>query len=338
MPRRMPPPGTATPPDQVAALRAFNRFYTQRIGVLHERLLGSGFNLAQSRVLWELAHLPAGQQSISAGALARVLALDPGYVSRLLAAMLRRRLIRSQPAPADRRQRLISLAAAGRRAFAPLDAGSQAAMGGLLARVAAPERARLLGAMQTIRSLLDDAAPAPASVWRLRAHRPGDIGWLVSRHGAVYAHDYQWDMRFEALVAHIAAQFIERFDAAREACWIAERDGSDGVAEPIGCVMLVQARDESSEAVEPGVAQLRLLLVEPAARGLGLGAALVAECEGFARRAGYRRIRLWTQSLLTAARAIYAKAGYRLIGTEPHHSFGRALVGEIWELELQTNS
>jgi GNAT superfamily N-acetyltransferase len=163
----------------------------------------------------------------------------------------------------------------------------------------------------------------------LRPHRPGDIGWVISRHGALYAQEFGWDMHFEALVAHIAARFIEQFDAAREACWIAERGG-----QPLGCVFLVQARDEDTQAVEPGTAQLRLLLVEPAARGLGVGAALVDACERFARSAGYRRIRLWTQSMLLAARSIYQRAGYKLIATEPHHSFGHELVGEIWELAL----
>ena len=175
-----------------------------------------------------------------------------------------------------------------------------------------------------------DSAPT----WQLRAHRPGDIGWVISRHGAVYALEYQWDMGFEALVAHIAADFIDRFDPAREACWIAERRRPDGGSENVGCVFLVQARDDDTGALDEGVAQLRLLLVEPQARGTGLGSRLVAECERFARAAGYRRIRLWTQNNLLAARAIYRHAGYRLVGTEPHHSFGHDLVGEIWELTL----
>jgi GNAT superfamily N-acetyltransferase len=175
----------------------------------------------------------------------------------------------------------------------------------------------------------DAAAP-----WRLRGLRPGDIGWVISRHGAVYAQEYEWDMRFEALVAQIAAQFVARFDPRREACWIAERDHPDGSGEAIGCVFVVQARDDANGAIDDGVAQLRLLLVEPEARGSGLGSRLVAECERFARAAGYTRIRLWTQSSLTAARAIYQRAGYRLVGTEPHHSFGHDLVGEVWELAL----
>ena len=178
--------------------------------------------------------------------------------------------------------------------------------------------------------------PAPGAI-TLRPHRPGDIGWVISRHGALYAAEYGWDIRFEALVARIGADFIDRFDAAREACWIAERaSGTRGATGPVpvGSVFLVQARDEATDRPDPGVAQLRLLLVEPDARGLGLGKRLTATCEDFARRAGYRRVRLWTQSILLAARGIYAAAGYRLVGTEPHHSFGHDLVGEVWEREL----
>ena len=164
----------------------------------------------------------------------------------------------------------------------------------------------------------------------LRAHRAGDIGWVISRHGVLYAQEFGWDMRFEALVAHIAAEFIERFDAQREACWIAERQG-----QPIGSVLLVQSRDQATQAIDPGTAQLRLLLVEPDARGLGLGSALVRQCEQFARQAGYRRIRLWTNSVLLAARVIYRKAGYELLAGQPHRSFGVELIGETWQLELR---
>ena len=168
----------------------------------------------------------------------------------------------------------------------------------------------------------------------LRHHQPGDIGWVISRHGALYAAEFGWTMAFEALVAHIAANFIEQFDPAQEACWIAERAMPTGSAEPLGCVFLVQARDDDSGQVDPGVAQLRLLLIEPAARGLGLGHRLVAECEHFARAAGYRRIRLWTQSMLLAARVIYQRAGYLLIASQAHQSFGQDLVGEHWEKSL----
>lgn len=306
----------------VGALRAFNRFYTRRIGVLHERLLATRFSLGESRLLYELAHSPG----ITAAALGRELGLDTGYLSRLLAGLRERGLVKSQPSADDRRQTLLTLTAAGRRAFAPLDKRSREQVEALLAPLSTAQQQELLGAAARIETLLGERAPAPV---QLRPHRPGDIGWLISRHGALYAQEYGWDMRFEALVARIAADFVERFDASREACWIAERDG-----QPLGCVVLVQARDDTTAAPEPGVAQLRLLLLEPAARGLGLGRRLVDECERFARAAGYRRIRLWTNSLLSAARGIYTKAGYVLIASEPHESFGHQLVGEIWELEL----
>lgn len=314
---------------RIDAIRRFNRFYTRRIGVLQEGLLQSPFNLAQTRVLWELAHAdtPAGP---TASELAHALELDPGYLSRLLRGLKDRGLVATARSDSDARQQHLELTPAGRRAFAPLEQRSQQEVGALLSGLADAEQQALLHALQRVERLLDDdPAHAPRRPWLLRAHRPGDIGWLIARHGALYASEYQWDMRFEALVARIAADFIDRFDARREACWIAERDGSN-----IGCVCLVQARDEQTHAPIDGVAQLRLLLVEPAARGLGLGGRLVDECTRFAREAGYRRIRLWTNHNLLAARALYAKAGYQLTATEAHHSFGHDLVGETWELAL----
>ena len=321
---------------RIAALRAFNRFYTQRIGVLNGQLLDTRFSLAESRVLWELAHLPADAPGISAADLARRLDLDPGYLSRLLKPMKARKLLRSQPSADDGRQQQLSLSAAGRRAFAPLDERSQAQTAALLAPLADADRQCLVESMQRIEALLGDR-PADRPPYLLRPHGPGDIGWVIARHGALYAREYRWDLSFEALVARIAAQFIERFDPQREACWIAERPapkGSSGAGENVGCVFLVQARRDDVGEPEPGIAQLRLLLVEPSARGLGIGARLVAECERFARQAGYRRIRLWTQSNLVAARSIYKTAGYQLVSTEPHRSFGHDLVGEMWELAL----
>ncbi|MFY9510570.1 MAG: helix-turn-helix domain-containing GNAT family N-acetyltransferase [Rubrivivax sp.] len=311
-------------PETIAVdtLRAFNRFYTRRIGVLHERLLDSRFSLGESRLLYELAQGPGR----SAAALGRDLALDAGYLSRLLAGLRERGFVKTQPAPQDKRQALLSLTAAGRRAFAPLDKRSREQAAALLSPLAEPQRQALLTAVARVQALLGDSSPGAVT---LRAHRPGDIGWVVSRHGALYAQDYGWDQRFEALVARIAADFVERFDASREACWIAERDG-----EPLGCVFVVQARDDSNGAAEAGVAQLRMLLVEPAARGLGLGRQLVDTCHAFARAAGYRRMRLWTNSVLSAARGIYAKAGYQRIASETHESFGHTLVGEIWEMDL----
>jgi DNA-binding MarR family transcriptional regulator/predicted N-acetyltransferase YhbS len=309
--------------ERVTALRQFNRFYTRRIGVLHEGLLDTRFSLAESRLLWELAQ---GDQT-TATELAATLELDPGYLSRLLRGFKQRGLLKTSRSASDARCTRLSISAAGRRAFAPLDRRSQAEVAALLAPLSDAQQRELLAAMACIESLLGTRVRAQAFV--LRAHRAGDIGWVVSRHGALYAQEYGWDLRFEALVAMIAAGFVERFDASREACWIAERDGSN-----IGSVFLVQARDEATQAVEPGTAQLRMLLVEPLARGLGLGVALVNECERFARRVGYRRIRLWTNSLLLAARGIYQRAGYRLLASEPHHSFGHDLVGETWELSL----
>jgi DNA-binding MarR family transcriptional regulator/GNAT superfamily N-acetyltransferase len=313
---------TSADPPHVAAVRAFNRFYTRRVGALQEHLLGAGFTLPQSRLLWELAQ----QDGSTAAQLARTLELDPGYLSRLLRTLKERKLLRMQRSPADGRQTLLSLSAAGRRAFAPLDQRARAQTREWLAPLPAPAQERLLGAMGTVQQLLGNAEPAPVV---LRPHRAGDIGWVIERHGALYAQEYGWDLRFEALVARIAADFIDRFDARREACWIAERAG-----ERLGCVCLVQARDDASGAALPGTAQLRLLLVEPQARGLGLGKQLTAACERFAREAGYTRICLWTQRSLRTARGIYSAAGYRLVGSEKHTSFGKRLVGERWELEL----
>jgi len=309
--------------DAIAAVRRFNRFYTRRIGVLEERLLETPFSLAQSRLLWELAH----RERTTASELARDLGLDRGYMSRLLRGLREHGLVTSARAPHDARHVLLALTAQGRKAFAPLDRGTQAQVGAMLGVLDDAQRARLVEAMGTIERLLAPAG-APAG-WLLRAHRPGDLGWVIARHGGLYAQEYGWDIRFEALVARIAAHFVEHLEPAREACWIAERDGTN-----VGCVFLVQARDDATDAVLPGVAQLRLLLVEPGARGLGIGARLVDECERFARAAGYRRIVLWTNSVLVAARGIYAKSGYRLTKSERHTSFGHALVGENWELEL----
>lgn len=320
----LPPTPPPPPPERVDALRAFNRFWTRRLGVLRPQLLGSRFTLPESRVLWELAH---GGDEQTASALARALELDAGYLSRLLRRLREQGLVKARRAPNDGRQTLLSLSAAGRRALAPLERASQRQMASLLAPLDDAAQQSLVGAAETLRAGLD-AAPAAGEV-QLRPHRAGDIGWITMRHGALYAGEYGWDTTFEALVARIGADFIERFDPAREACWIAERGGR-----PLGCVCLVQARDEATQAVLPGIAQLRLLLVEPAARGAGVGTRLTQACEDFARRAGYRCIRLWTNANLYAARAIYRRAGYMLTGSEPHHSFGHDLVGETWELAL----
>ena len=320
---------TSSSPERIESVRRFNRFYTRRIGVLQEGVLHSPFSLTECRLLWELAH--TGERSgLTATELARSLDLDAGYLSRLLSRFKERGLIKATRSKDDARQQHLSLTAAGRRAFAPLDTRSQQDVQALLARLTDSQQQELLQSFSRVEQLLADTPPqASRPPYLLRPHRSGDMGWLISRHGALYAQEYQWDMRFEALVARIAADFIDQFDARREACWIAERDGAN-----VGCVCLVQARDEATHEPLPGVAQLRLLLVEPSARGLGIGERLVAECTRFARDAGYRRIRLWTNSNLLAARGIYRKAGYVLLASEPHHSFGHDLLGETWELEL----
>jgi len=310
--------------DRIETIREFNRFYTRRIGVLHEGLLNTHFTLTESRLLWELAH----RDDLTATQLARELELDPGYLSRLLRSFKERGLIKSRRAADDARHQHLNLSAAGQRAFAPLDERSRTEVGALLARLADSQQQQLLESMARIEQLLGepDARKPP---YLLRAHRAGDIGWVVSRHGALYAREYGWTTSFEALVARIAADFIDRFDPQREACWIAERDSTN-----VGSVFLVQARDETSHEPIAGTAQLRMLLVEPAARGLGIGERLVTECEHFARQAGYQKIVLWTNANLTAARNIYRKAGYRLLHSEAHHSFGHDLVGETWEMLL----
>jgi len=282
--------------------------------VLH--YLGSDFSLAEVRVLYELAHRA---DPPTATELCRELGVDAGYLSRLLRGFERRRLITRTRSDSDGRRSHVALTAAGRAAFAPLGARSHDEIVGLLAPLAEPDQQRLIEAMQTVEGILGGRDRTPPVT--LRPHRPGDMGWVVQRHGALYAEEYGWDERFEALVAGIVARFIERYEPARERCWIAEKDG-----ERVGSVFLVHR--------SATVAQLRLLLVEPSARGLGVGTRLVTECERFARGVGYRSIVLWTNSVLTAARRIYEAAGYHLTKNEPHTSFGHELVGETWEKRL----
>jgi len=329
----IPAPTTAPTPadDPVEQVRRFNRFYTRHLGVLDEGLLQSRFSLTESRLLWELAHGDAPTMT----ELRRTLALDGGYLSRLLTGLKERGLVSSTRAEGDARRQRLQLSPAGRRAFAPLETRSREQVGAMLDALDPEAQGRLLSALATVTQLLDadtpsvSAAAAAPAPWLLRPHRPGDIGWVAARHGALYAQEYGWDQRFEALVARLGADFIDRFDARREACWIAERGGSN-----VGCVFLVQARDEATAKPLRGTAQLRMLLVEPTARGLHIGERLVDECTRFAQQSGYRTIRLWTNSILSAARRLYQKAGYVMVGSEPHRSFGRALVGETWELKL----
>jgi DNA-binding MarR family transcriptional regulator/GNAT superfamily N-acetyltransferase len=304
----------AASPDRVAAVRRFSRFYTRIIGVLHEGLLDSRFTLTEARVLYELAQC----SDVTATALGRDLDLDAGYLSRILQRFDRDGLLARRTSSTDRRQTLVSLTQAGHAAFAPLDARSREEVGTLLAGLSEPGQAYLVAAMQRVEALLGQAKPAG---WLLRQHQPGDIGWVVARHGALYAKEYGFDHRFEALVARVAGEFLAHHDPARERCWIAERDGVN-----VGSVFLVRRSDEQ--------AKLRLLLVEPAARGLGIGRRLVEECLRFACHCGYRGVTLWTNEVLTAARTIYQQAGFRLTASAPHCDFGPPMVGEDWELEL----
>jgi len=301
---------------RVAAVRSFNRFYTKQLGLLRNGYLQSTFSLSQVRVLYELAH----RGGLTATDLCKELGLDPGYLSRILLGFSKRGFLLRKPSERDARQMHLSLSQKGKKVFAELDSKTQAEIESLLARLAAGEQNRLIGAMQAIEQLLGEQSELKTP-YLLRPHQPGDMGWVIHRHGALYAQEYGWDERFEALVAEIAAKFIHKFDPKRERCWIAEKDG--GIA---GSVFLVHESDK--------VARLRLLLVEPSARGLGIGNRLVDECTRFARQVGYTKITLWTQSILHAARHIYKKAGYRLVEQERHREFGYPLVGETWELIL----
>ena len=312
-------PGRARDPH-VEAARRFNRFYTQKIGVLDEGLNDSPFSLAAARVLYELANWPAKDALPTATDLGRRLGLDAGYLSRILRRLESEALIARTTSAADARRTHLKLTARGRTAFARLDAASERDVRALLGHVSGAKRRRIVGAMQTIEHLLGDA-PAAAEPVTLRPHRPGDMGMVIHMHGLLYAEEYGFDQTFEALVAEIAARFIRRFDPAVERCWIAEHDG-----EVVGSVFLVRQSKT--------VAKLRLLIVDPKARGLGLGRRLVDECIAFARQSGYRKIVLWTNSVLDAARHIYVQTGFELVDSEAHRSFGHDLVGETWELRL----
>lgn len=308
--------GDGTFAEQVAAMRRFNRFYTQKIGVLEEGLLDSPFSLSEMRVLYELAH----RDQPTATEIGRDLGLDAGYLSRILRRFEADGLVARMPAPEDRRQSLLTLTTQGRRATGVFEARSEKDIGMLLAGVAAADRRRLVEAMRRIEGLLGPA-PATTAPFVLRPHRPGDMGWVIARHGALYAEEQGWSMELEALAAELCAAFIRNFDPAGEACWIAERDG-----ETVGSVFVLRQ--------SPTVAKLRMLLVEPKARGFGIGARLVDEALRFARGAGYRKMTLWTNKGLDAARHIYEKAGFELVAEEPHSSFGKDLVGQTFEMKL----
>jgi DNA-binding MarR family transcriptional regulator/N-acetylglutamate synthase-like GNAT family acetyltransferase len=301
---------------RIEAVRRFNRFFTRRIGVLREGLLHTPYSLTEARILFEIAR----GEEVSASGLSRELGLHPGYLSRILARLEQGGLVDKVRSETDGRRRILSLTSEGEEAYAMLDERSREEVAELLEELSAGDQRRLLEAMQTIEGILEKGFRF-SEPFVLRPPEPGDMGWVVHRHGVLYAQEYGWDERFEALVARLVADFINDYDPARERCWIAEMSG-----ERVGCVFLVRASDT--------VAKLRLLLVEPEARGLGLGTRLVEECIRFARRSGCKTLTLWTNSVLDAARHIYEKQGFKLVEEEGHHSFGHDLVGQNWELTL----
>jgi DNA-binding MarR family transcriptional regulator/GNAT superfamily N-acetyltransferase len=301
---------------KVDAMRRFNRFYTKQIGVLHEGLLKSHFSLTEGRVLYELAH----REKAVATSLSDELNLDSGYLSRILRSFKNRALIAKEMSKEDGRQSLLALTRKGQRAFAVLNSGAREEIQAMLSGLQPVDQNRLIEAMETIQDVLG-ARPDRKTPYILRPHQPGDMGWVVHRHGVLYAQEYGWDSQFEGVVAGIVAKFIRDYDAKRERCWIAEKDG-----EPVGSVFLVSRSKR--------IAQLRLLLVEPRARGLGIGARLVSECLRFARQVGYQKVVLWTNAGLHAARHIYERAGFRLVGEEKDHSFGHDQTFQTWELTL----
>lgn len=304
-----------TSPAHVSAVRRFNRFYTRRIGVLQGGLLKSPYSLTEVRVMYELAH---GNKP-TASELGTALGLDAGYLSRILRRFRKEGLLATAGSKDDARRTHLWLTQKGRDTFGPLERATNDEVAAMLARLPAAGRGKVVAAMRSVEALLGERKTEP--VFTLRTHRPGDMGWVISAHGALYAQDYGWNEEFEALVADIAVEFIRKYKPEMERCWIAEMDG-----EPVGSVFLVR---QSKTA-----AKLRLLIIDPKARGYGLGKRLVGECVAHARKLGYRKLTLWTQSTLLAARHIYKAQGFRLVTTEPHNSFGVELVGECWELKL----
>ncbi|HLZ62703.1 MAG TPA: helix-turn-helix domain-containing GNAT family N-acetyltransferase [Ktedonosporobacter sp.] len=302
--------------ERIAAVRQFNRFFTRQIGVLREGLLHSPYSLTEARILFELGH----RDQVTASDLGHELGLDAGYLSRILAGLEQQGLLEKVRSENDGRQRLLSLTAQGRSAFSLLDQRSRDEVSEMLGELSEEDQQRVLKAMQTIEGVLTKGFKF-SEPFVLRSHEPGDMGWVTHRHGVLYAQEYGWDEHFEALVAQIVADFITNYNPERERCWIAEMNG-----EIVGSVFVVQS--------SATVAKLRLLLVEPKARGLGLGSRLTQECIRFARRRGYQKLMLWTNSVLVAARHIYKKNGFQLVAEEPHHSYGHDLVGETWELLL----
>jgi DNA-binding MarR family transcriptional regulator/N-acetylglutamate synthase-like GNAT family acetyltransferase len=307
---------TRSADPHISAVREFNRFYTQKIGVLRGGLLDTDYTLTEVRVLYEIAHRPRPLASD----LVRDLALDAGYLSRILAKFARRGWLKRERSGDDARKAHLHLTAKGRAVFQSLDLRAREEIGGLLAPLPPEKQLQLQGHLQNVQSLLG-TQPVVNRELVLREHRPGDMGWIVQKHGALYAEEYGWNGEFEALVAEICAGFLRELDPSGERCWIAERDGM-----PVGCIMLVRHSRT--------VAKLRLLLVDPSQRGMGVGNALVEACLGFAREAGYRKVTLWTQSILTAARKLYEAHGFRKVESHVHQSFGAKLVAETWDLDF----
>lgn len=301
---------------QVESVRRFTRFYTQHMRVLDRHLLDSPYSLSEARVLYELAH--RGQAA--AVELGAELKLDAGYLSRLLAGFARQGLIEKRPSASDGRSKSLRLTTRGQDAFADLNHRSRQQTASMMKALTPAERERLVGAMETVQTLFGMEQPT-RTPFILRPHRPGDMGWIVQRHAELYSQEYGWDETFEGLVAEIASKFLRDFDPDKERCWIAEREG-----ENVGSAMLVKDDDAT--------ARIRLVLVDPGARGLGIGHRLVDECLAFARTHGYRKVTLWTNDVLHAARRIYQRAGFRLIEENRHHSFGQDLVGQTWDLDL----
>lgn len=312
----MPNPGTN---QQVAAIRAFTRFYTRKIGVV-DGMASNPFSLAEARVLYELAN----RQQPTATDIRKELGLDAGYISRILRDFERRKLVTREQSKTDERQRFLSLTTKGRKAFAPLNERSDRNVAAMLHELSPTERTHVVDAVQTVQRLLGDTAE-PKTPYLLRPHQPGDMGWIVHRQAILYAEEYGWDGTYEGLAAEVVAQFIKNYDPNRERSWLAEKDG-----ERVGAVFVAKESDT--------VAKLRLLHVEAEARGLGIGKRLVAECVRFARQAGYQKMTLWTQSILHAARHIYKDAGFQVVREEKHHSFGKDLMAETWELNLKHSS
>ena len=301
--------------SQVAAVRRFNRFYTSKIGVLDRGYVDSPYSVAEARVLYEIANRPMAP---AASELTRDLGIDAGYMSRILRGFERRGLVSRVKVEGDARRSHLSLTAKGRQQFATIDRNTAKQISALVDELPAGRRQQAIGAMRAIEHAF---ARTEDKSFTVRTHRPGDMGWVTHRHGVLYAREYGWDERFEALVARICADFIDNFDPTGERCWIAERDG-----EILGSIFCVRKSKR--------VAKLRLLLVEPSARGLGVGTRLVDECISFARNAGYKQMTLWTQNNLHAARRIYERAGFTLSGEEKHESFGAKLVAQVWDLKL----